>query len=66
MVLGLSQPLTEINNWSRAWRQEANNPAAICETIIYKIWDSRRLTTLWYSTACYRESFTFCMKSKHA
>jgi hypothetical protein len=25
-----------------------------------KMWEPRRLTTLWASTTCYRESFTFC------
>jgi hypothetical protein len=24
------------------------------------MWDPRRLTTLWASTACYRDSFTYC------
>jgi hypothetical protein len=32
---------------------------AICEPIVYKMWEPRRLTTLWASTACYRDSFTF-------
>jgi hypothetical protein len=32
---------------------------AICELIVYTIWEPRRLTTLWASTACYRNSFTF-------
>jgi hypothetical protein len=35
------------------------NPTAICEPIVYKMWEPRRLTTLWASTACYRHSFTF-------
>jgi hypothetical protein len=29
------------------------------ESIVYKMWEPRRLTTLWASTACYRDSFTF-------
>jgi hypothetical protein len=32
---------------------------AICEPIICKVWKPRRLTTLWDSTACYRDGFTF-------
>jgi hypothetical protein len=31
--------------------------SAICEPIVYKVWELRRLTTLWASTACYRDSF---------
>jgi hypothetical protein len=36
---------------------------AICERIVYKMWELRRLITLWASTACYRDSFTFTMKT---
>jgi hypothetical protein len=32
---------------------------AICEPIVYKMCEPRRLTTLWASTAFYRDSFTF-------
>jgi hypothetical protein len=32
---------------------------AICEPIELKIWEPRRLTTLWDSMACYRDRFTF-------
>jgi hypothetical protein len=32
---------------------------AICEPIVLKMWEPRRLTTLWASTACYTDSFTF-------
>jgi hypothetical protein len=35
------------------------NLTAICELTVYKMWEPRRLTTLWASTACYRDSFTF-------
>jgi hypothetical protein len=38
--------------------RKAGNLTAICEPIIYKMWALRRLTTLWVSTACYRDSFT--------
>jgi hypothetical protein len=30
---------------------------AISESIVYKIWEPRRITTLWASTASYRDSF---------
>jgi hypothetical protein len=32
---------------------------AICEPVVYKMWEPRRLTTLWAWTACYRDSFTY-------
>jgi hypothetical protein len=35
------------------------NLTAICELIVQKMWEPRRLTTLWASTACYRDSFSF-------
>jgi hypothetical protein len=38
---------------------DADNLTAICEPIVYKMCESRRLTTLWAFTACYRDSFTF-------
>jgi hypothetical protein len=39
--------------------RKADNLTAICEPIVQKMWDPRRLTTLWPSTASYRDSFTF-------
>jgi hypothetical protein len=33
--------------------------AAICEPIVWKMWEPQHLTTLWAFTACYRASFTF-------
>jgi hypothetical protein len=64
MALGSTQSLTEmctINLPSGKWRpaREADNLTAICEPIIYKMWEPRRLTCLWATTACYRENFTF-------
>jgi hypothetical protein len=64
MALGSTQPLTEVNtrNFSGGkWRpaRKADNLTAICEPTVYKMWESRRLTTLWASTVCYRDSFTF-------
>jgi hypothetical protein len=37
----------------------ADNIIAICEPIVYKMWEPRRLTALWASKACYRATFTF-------
>jgi hypothetical protein len=38
--------------------RKADNLIAICEPIVYKMWEPRRLTILWASTACYKDSFT--------
>jgi hypothetical protein len=38
---------------------KADNLTAIREQIVCKMWEPRRLTTLWAFTACYRDSFTF-------
>jgi hypothetical protein len=44
--------------------RKADNVTAICEPIVQKMWEPGRLTTLWASTACYRDSFTFlCISS---
>jgi hypothetical protein len=39
--------------------RKADNLTAICEPTVYKMWEPRRSTNLWASTACYRDSFTF-------
>jgi hypothetical protein len=38
---------------------KADNLTAICEPTVWKMWEPRRLTTLWASTAYYRDSFAF-------
>jgi hypothetical protein len=38
---------------------KADKLAAICEWTVEEIWEPRNLTTLWASTACYRDSCTF-------
>jgi hypothetical protein len=65
MALGSTQSLTEMStriflgvNGGRPTRK-ADNLTAVFERIVKKIWEPRRLTTLWVSTACYRDSFTF-------
>jgi hypothetical protein len=45
---------------SKGWlTRKGGNLTAICEPIIKKMWEPRRLRTLWAFTACYRDSFTF-------
>jgi hypothetical protein len=36
---------------------KADNLTAIRQTIFWKMWEPRRLITLWVSTASYRDSF---------
>jgi hypothetical protein len=38
----------------------------ICETIIYKMREPRRLTALWASTACYREQLYALLENEGA
>jgi hypothetical protein len=38
---------------------KADNLTAICEPIVYKMWEPQLLTPLWAFMACYRDSFTF-------
>jgi hypothetical protein len=44
---------------------KADNLAAIYEPIVYKMWEPQHLTTLWVSTACYRDTFTLLTYFKH-
>jgi hypothetical protein len=39
--------------------RKAEDLTAICEPIVYKMWEPRRLTTPWAFTDCCRDSFTF-------
>jgi hypothetical protein len=55
------QPLTEMSTRNhpsgKMWSvRKSDNLIAICEPIIYKLREHRRLTTLSASTACYRDS----------
>jgi hypothetical protein len=52
-------PLTEMSTRAAGAMRKADNLTAICEPIVYKMWEPRRLTTLWASTACYKDRFTF-------
>jgi hypothetical protein len=64
MALRSTKPLTEMSTRNLPWGKGrpahmADHLTAICEPIVQKMWEPRRLTTLWASTACYRDSFTF-------
>jgi hypothetical protein len=66
MALGSTQPLTEISTRNLPGGGDIARPArkaynltAICETSVKKVWEPRRLASLWVSTARYRVSFTF-------
>jgi hypothetical protein len=64
MALGSTQPPTEMSARNlpvgKGWPAlKAGHLATICEPTVYKMWEPRRLTNLWSSTACYRDSFTF-------
>jgi hypothetical protein len=62
MVLGSTQPLTGMSTRNlpggKGWATYKADLIAICEPIVQKMWEPRRLTTVWASTACYRGSFT--------
>jgi hypothetical protein len=60
--LGSIQPLTAVSTRNLPGGKErparkADNHTAICEPIVYKMWEPRRLITLWASTTCYRDRF---------
>jgi hypothetical protein len=45
--------------------RKADNITAICEAIVWKMWEPRSLTTLWASTVSYRNNFTFFFFNLH-
>jgi hypothetical protein len=61
----MTQPVTEMSTRNLTGvkvgrlARKADSLTAVCEPIVWKMWKPRRLTTLWASTACYRDSFTF-------
>jgi hypothetical protein len=64
MALCSTQPLTEMTTKNLPGgkgrpARKADNLTAICEPIVYKMWEPRRLTTLWAPTTCYMDSYTF-------
>jgi hypothetical protein len=61
MDLGSTQQVTEMNTWNLPGgkggpARKANNLTAPC---VSRMWEPWRLTTLWASTAWYKDSFTF-------
>jgi hypothetical protein len=63
VALGSTQPLIKLSTRNlpggKGWpMRKADNLTAICDPIVYKIWERRHLITLWASMACYRDSFT--------
>jgi hypothetical protein len=63
MALESTQSLTEMRTRGLARgkglpARKADNLTAICEPIVWKMWEPRRLVSPWASTACYRDSFT--------
>jgi hypothetical protein len=64
MALESTQRLTEMSTRNLPGGKvrpasKADNLITICGLIAQKMWEPRRLTTLWASMACYRDSFTF-------
>jgi hypothetical protein len=39
--------------------RKADNLTAICEPLVYKMWEPRCLIALWPSEVCYYDRFTF-------
>jgi hypothetical protein len=61
MTMALAQPLIAMRTRNHPGDKartahEAQIHTAICEPIVYKIWDPRRLINIKASTACYRDS----------
>jgi hypothetical protein len=46
---------------SKALQTRKADFTAIWKPTVYEMWDPQRLTTLWVSTTCYRDSFTFTL-----
>jgi hypothetical protein len=62
MALLSTQPLTEMSirklpRGKGPPERKDDNLIAICEPIVYEMWEPRLLTTLWASTASYRNGF---------
>jgi hypothetical protein len=63
MAVGSTQPLTEMSTRNipggeGRLARKADNLTAICESIVYKMWEPQHLAALWVSTARYRDTFT--------
>jgi hypothetical protein len=67
MALGSTKPLTEISTRNLPGvkggrRVRLTTPSPSVRRLCSKIWERRRLTNLWASTACYRDSFTVLLR----
>jgi hypothetical protein len=58
MALGSTQPLTEMSTRNLPGGKGRRD-------CLEEIWEPRRLTNLWVSTACYMDNFTFFFSSKY-
>jgi transposase len=67
MALGSTQPLTEMSTRNlpvgKVRPERKADLTVIFEPAVQKSWKPRRLTILWVSTACYRDSFTFFLQT---
>jgi hypothetical protein len=71
MTLGSTQGLTEMGTRNlpggkKRRARKADKLTAICEQIVQKMWEPRRLTSLLASTTCYTDRFTFFSFVKYA
>jgi hypothetical protein len=71
MAPGSTQPPTEMSTRNLPGgkgrpARKADSLTTIWEPIVWKMWESRRLTILWASTVCYRNSFTFILTCTHS
>jgi hypothetical protein len=70
MALGSTQPLTEMNEYEESsWGVKGGRRVRLTSLplradFLDKMWEPRRLTTLWAFTACYRDSFTILPLAK--
>jgi hypothetical protein len=70
MVMGSTQPLTEMSTRNIPVGKgrpahKADSLTAISESIVWKMWESRYLITIWASMACYRDSFYSCIHASY-
>jgi hypothetical protein len=66
MTLGSTQTLTGIFLGGKGWPGiRLTIPPPSVSPLSRKMWEPRRLTILWASTACYRDSFTFYVYCFH-
>jgi hypothetical protein len=62
MILGSTQPLAEMSTRNLTGGKmrlvrKAENLTATWKPIVYKMWEPRRLATLWASTVYYKDEY---------